>query len=129
MDDYGSDDERAEARQKDTDGRWQDIPESWIERYADVMPFLCAKSLKYYIAPFMIWALRHCDESGSFAGDAAVYILGVGDLAQEKLDSFTDAQRAVIARFLRYFANEPTEHCANRDVATAALNKYWGRFG
>jgi hypothetical protein len=125
MDQYGTDEERSEARTKDADRRWQDIAEKWIEEYADTLVFLDAKGLRYYIAPFMIWALRHYDESASYAGDAAVYVFGGGDLKVEKRDCFNAAQSRAIAHFLQYFAGRDD---ADHQTATEALNKHWGKF-
>ena len=80
LDDYGSPEELAAARAKDTESRWQDIPESWIDKYADTLPFMDVKGFRYYIPAFMIWALKHYDDgSGSFADDAALYAFGVGE--------------------------------------------------
>jgi len=131
LDDYGGDIEQAWARRKDTDTRWQDIPDTRIEKLANTLPFLDPEGFCYYIPVFMIWALRHSETSDSFAGDAAIYIFGVNPLAEGNMDLFrlfTPQQTTAIAHFLEYFARYADSNHADNETAQKALDAHWHQF-
>ncbi len=133
LDDYGNEQEQAEARKSDTDTRWQSIPDSWIENLCDTLAFLDPEGFRYYIPAFMIWALKYHDTSASFAVDAAVYILCLedGKLRAWQLERYrllAKPQAIAIAHFLDYCAHQA--HMGNMDdaVAKEALDAHWGQF-
>ncbi len=131
LDYYGDEKEEAEARAKDTDTRWQDIPDSLIEELSGTLRFLDAKGFCYYIPAFMIWALRHHETSDSFARDAAVYAFGVDPLAEHHMERFrvlAEQQTKAVAHFLWYFAYRANKDYADDVVAQEALDAYWARF-
>jgi hypothetical protein len=131
LDDRSGEMEQAEARRKDTETRWQDIPDAWIERLADALAFLDPEGFRYYIPAFMIWALRHYETSDSFAGEAAVHAFGVNPSAEgqmERFRLFTPRQAAAIARFLEYFAHFAGRDFADYETAQKALDAYWRQF-
>lgn len=131
LDDYRDEIEQAQARRKDTDARWQDIPDTRIEKLADTLAFLDPEGFRYYIPAFMIWALRHYETSDSFAGDAAAYIFGVNPLAEDNMDRFrlfTPRQTAAIAHFLEYFAYCADSNHTDNETAQKALDAYWRQF-
>jgi hypothetical protein len=131
LDDYGDEIVQAAARRKDTEIRWQDIPDAWIEKLADTLPFLDPEGFCYYIPAFMIWALRHYETSDSFAGAAAVYAFGVnpsGEGQMARLRLFTPRQAAAIAHFLEYFAHRANGDHADNETAQEALDAYWQQF-
>jgi hypothetical protein len=59
IDDRGSAEERAEARAKDTESRWQDVPDELIARGHSVLSFLDAKGFRYYIPAYIVWYLKY----------------------------------------------------------------------
>ena len=75
IDDYGDDDERSDARRKDTDTRWQDVPKKWIEKFADTLPFMCPKGFRYYIPAFMMYALKHYGTSDCVSRAGAFQVI------------------------------------------------------
>jgi hypothetical protein len=128
IDDYGTDEERAKARENDTEQRWQNIPDKWIEKFPDALPFLCPKSFKYYLPAFMIWALKYYDTSDSFTGDAVIYSLEIDDPEDYKLERFrslSNWQASVVAKFLYYFAELADKDHVDDQIAQKAFNKYW----
>ncbi len=131
LDDYRDEIEQARVRRKDTDTRWQDIPDTWIEKLANTLAFLDPEGFRYYIPVFMIWALRHYETPDSFAGHAAVYIFGVNPLAEDNMDLFrlfTPQQTTAIAHFLEYFARYADSNIADNETAQEALDAYWHQF-
>ncbi len=61
LDDYGSLEERAEARKQDTEDNWQDVPEEDIRFTDAVLSFLDPKGFHYYIPAYVVWYLRNID--------------------------------------------------------------------
>lgn len=142
LDDYGSDDERAEAREQDSDSTWQEVLDNphWTP---DVgwggFSFLDSIGFRYYLAPAMIRALL-----GRSTGMAFFLTLGttldkefLEELAglqmpsSEAMDTHSletwsqlnQAQRICVARFLRHMArgNEEPEW-------REAYDRYWHQF-
>ena len=61
IDDRGSAKERAEARQQDTEARWQDVSEEDIAYGSVCLHFFDAVGFRYYLPAYIIWVLRHMD--------------------------------------------------------------------
>lgn len=61
MDDYASPEELAEARQHDTETRWQDVPDVNIQRGHMSLIYLDEKGLHYYLPAYLTWYLRFVD--------------------------------------------------------------------
>lgn len=139
IDDYGSDAERAAARELDTDRRWQDVPGHLIEGHSDALHFVDPKGFRYYLPAYMVWALRHFRTSDSFSVDHVIFSLTLGkgsdantglcDMrgwALERFRLLTGDQSRAVCRFLRFMAGQ--ERCADAGVAKAALNAFWGEY-
>ena len=129
-DDYGSAQEEAEARKKDTDTRWQEIPESWIERLGDALTFVDdPEGFRYYLPAFMIWILNNYEESDAVAADQVASLLGDYVLPRQMLNRcrlFTHAQMRAVARFLQCFAGFADDTWAQ--YARKALDQHWHKF-
>jgi hypothetical protein len=82
IDDYGSDEERAEARKEDTETRWQDVPDEDIAYGYSCLSFLDEIGFHYYIPAYMVWYLRYIDNEdpedpsyGSNTFESLIYAL------------------------------------------------------
>jgi hypothetical protein len=133
IDEYGSDEARAEACEIDIDERWEDVPDSHIEECTCALSHLDAASWRYYIAPYMIWAIRNFCTSDSIVSDYTIYTFcpsskdpGLYEYSMERFRQLNDKQSAVVCRFLRYMAANG-DH-ADDHVASEALQKYWSKF-
>jgi hypothetical protein len=132
IDDYGSMAQRKKARQLDTDTRWQDVPDDLIERSPSILSFLDPIGLRYYAPAYMRWSLRYLNRSESCSIDFTIYTFDPGedevlsDWHRERYEIFNADQTRVIARYLRYMAEE-ADWCDDR-VARLALERYWSRF-
>jgi hypothetical protein len=115
IDDYGSDEERAEARRKDTETRWQDVPDEDIGFGYSCLNFLDEIGFHYYIPAFVVWFLRHVDNEdpdgpgfNSMTFEWLIYALGssssgpLDDFALARFRMFSPAQCKAIAHFLEF---------------------------
>lgn len=125
IDDYGSAEERAEARKLDRDEFWWDVPDTNISRFYSALSFLDPAGLHYYIPAYMSWTLRHYETSESATLDSAVYALTLSndptliDWQRERLSVFTAEQGAVISRFLKFMAE------VWDDRTPSATERFW----
>lgn len=137
IDDYGSTQERAEARKLDTDERWWDVPDEDIESFDAALNFLDPVGFLYYVPAYLSWTLRNFETSESSAVDAVgfglsnVHLLGDEELAawnRDRWSRFTREQGAVILRFLR-FTNDLQTRDPNLRFLTSPIEPYWLQFG
>ena len=133
VDACGSDGERAKARRKDTDKRWQDVPEKAIEDHQEALCFLDPEGFRYYLPAYMRWSLRHFKTSSSLSSDATIYALapsgnkGVTDWNRERWGVFTQEQAEVILQFLQFMA-VCCEGYSDDSMAKLAIDTYWNQF-
>jgi len=80
LDDYASVAGQLAARAKDTEERWQDVPEEKLRNLEDVHAFLCPKGFRFYIPAYMIWVLHHLElhDRDSQLSESTVYSLDIG---------------------------------------------------
>ncbi len=121
IDDYGSAEECAEARKKDTETKWQDVPADDICSSDAVLSFLDNKGFHYYIPAYVVWYLENIDHDdpdhlSSNAFSSVVFHLtyelkgqlrdkSAARLARaERFEFFTNEQRRAIAHFLEFEA-------------------------
>jgi len=133
IDKYGSPDERAEARKLDTDGRWERVPDTHVEECKTALCHVDAESWRYYIAPYMVWSLKHFRTHDSTVSNFTIYTFDLNeepqDLREYSLERYrllNDKQAGCVCRFLSYMARNAD--FADDRVANEALRKYWGRF-
>lgn len=122
------------ARLKDTDTRWQDVPDEWIEYFSDVLSFFDTEGFRYYIPAYMIWSLKNYKTSESNSINTTIYGLLI-----YKYDQFPDydpyhrfrllnrEQSKTISNFLNFMATY-CEDWADAKAAKRALNQYWHQF-
>ncbi len=133
IDSCGSDKKRRQGRRKDTDARWQDVPDKMIENHYSILSFLDIKGFRYYLPAYMRWSLKHFQVSDSAASDFTIYALaprGKGKLSKtdgERFAAFTPEQCAVIYRFLRFMATR-SDGRADEAAAQNALDAHWAQF-
>lgn len=129
IDDYGSKDERNEARTRDPELDWRHIPDSSIEKCANALTYLDPVSWRFYLPAYVRFGLRWFHDPRGWIIDHAIYSLDPGKArtpADTRLDQFATldaAQANVIRRFLE-FASRNDAHC-DAVVAKQALERYW----
>jgi len=128
---YGSPEERAEARAKDRDTRWQDVLDdpNWNpDRGVGGWSFLDAIGFRYYLPAAMVLAVRQ----GWDVGILFYLNLPEGDLREWKHDKWSMLnlrQRLCVRRFLQYMGIVSAWRKAEDDEYGwfDALRSYWGK--
>ncbi len=132
IDEYGSEEEEAEARKLDTEKRWQDIPEDWIQKensFSAALCFLDPQGFRYYIPAFMIFAIRHYDDASSLAGpDFTIYAFKDERMWRETWALLNKEQKEAVAEFLRFMATGIRKDHADHLAAQKLLDYYWHSF-
>lgn len=129
IDFYGSPEERAGARRKDTDIHWSQLVDdkNWsTEPGVGGYSFLDAIGFRYYLPPGMLRCLRSgYDEGICFhLSDPGQGLLEHKRNQQSLLD---DRQRRCVAQFLLYMVKE-AGHSLNANNWRKALNCEWRRY-
>ena len=118
IDFYGSDEERRNARAKDTDRNWQEVDDRWIEEFGGVggLSFLDEEGFRYYLPAYMTYWLRTGNEPNSLAFHLGGAYWNFDQLLRPK-------QKQVTAKFLNYARIT----FASREAARA-LEGYWHQY-
>lgn len=132
IDDYGSNEERAQARAQDTQARWQDVPDEDIGWSDAVLNFLDAKGFRYYIPAFIVWYLKYVDIPNDWNDnplDSVVSHLARPSLADnrglEHCKILTQEQSKVIAHFLVFEAEREAKFRAEFKAEQEADWRRW----
>ena len=133
LDLYGSVAERKEARRRDTEESWDQVPDRDIEECTTALCYLDPEGWRYYLPAYMIWSLRHFRVSNSMASDATIYTLNphaddseFRDGAMDRFRRLDLAQSRTVCRFLRTMA--ANDEYADGYMAQVALDAFWSRF-
>jgi hypothetical protein len=133
IDSYGSKEEMVAARKLDRERRWQDVPDGHIEECSNALCHVDPTSWRYYIAAYMVWALRNFRTSDSIVSDHTIYAFNpycddpaLNAHSMARFQELNKEQSAAVCRFLRYMAANG-DH-ADDSVAHRALQSYWGKF-
>jgi hypothetical protein len=121
MDAYGSEAERGEARRRDREDDWTEVPAASIEECPTALSFLDPESWRFYLPAYMRLALLRLGQQHNDAIDQAIYSLDGG--TPERFRILNPAQARAVRRFLA-FAAEHEAHC-DATVAKQALDTHW----
>jgi hypothetical protein len=114
IDDYGTDRQRAKARKKDTETRWQDVPERDIAYGSSCLSFFDEIGFRYYLPAYIVWCLRHIDteDTNDLIYESDSYCSIIWHLRDDSPDLhqyhmarfglFTREQSKAIAHFLEF---------------------------
>lgn len=151
IDDYGSDEGRAEARKHDTETRWQDVLDEDI-CHGDFLFLMDEIGFHYYIPAYIVWYLRYIDSKDSndpnydlHTFEYLISTLGAlnnGDLDQYELRRFklfTHKESKAVAHFLQFAEARMDEYIKKYERnfinsyvpvndARKALERYWEQF-
>lgn len=118
-----------EVRSLDTDTRWQDVPDAWLDRYYSGFHYLDMKGWRYYIPAYMRYWLKCYKISDSNAlGMVYTFTLSKDERHRERqlsyFQSLTENQSKAVCQFLRFVATFDDWD----STAQQALDAYWSRF-
>ncbi len=132
IDDYGTDEQCRDARERDTETQWEQVPDAHIERCTTALCHLDPAGWRFYVPAYIRWTLGHFRTSFSIVSDFTIYTFDPSmtpDLhaySMERFATLDAAQSRVVCRFLRFMARQGD--WADDVVARRALDHYWGRF-
>ena len=111
LDDYAPDEEQRAARHKDTERRWQAVPDAVLGDNNAIFSFLDARGFRYYLPAYMIWELTYMDEDYSGAGEvlSGLSVPEPSDIwckyTMQRFSILNKAQARAVCAFLRYCAD------------------------
>src|SRR3954462_13249591 len=117
IDDYGGDEERANARASDEKMDWRTIPDELIERHYSALTFMDAKGFRFSLPAYMRFVLRHYVDVDFNTHDSVFFHLQ--DDHDPRRDIFSSEQKAAVRAFLEFFLHEA--HGWFREEAAQAL--------
>ena len=103
IDDYITEDEFADLRKKEIETKWQDIPDSDIEFYDDILTYLSPIGMRYYLPRYMTWSLHNFKNSDLAIPDYVIFRLN--NSTPEEWDLFDKNQRSACIEFLKFCAD------------------------
>jgi hypothetical protein len=123
------------ARAKDTDTKWQDVPDEWMAEMGlgDVaLSYLDPEGFRYYLPAYMIWMLKSWRDGGveNNTEDAIIYHLSVNN-QPARFSILNISQSKAVARFMEFLAEQPEDEYGlllQASDAQKALKYYWGQF-
>ncbi len=128
IDNYGCDEERAEARRLDIDTRWRDVSNADLRDYYYALHYLDAKGFRYYLPAYLIWDLReNTSPEHGIVSDTLWHLHPPDDDSQlERFRLITPQQGRAVCSFLRFVAIHGSE--GEREEAAGHLSDYWSRY-
>lgn len=106
LDDY---EDTQKARMIDSHIHWLDISDSWIENFCDIFAFLDPKGFRHYIPAYMIWCLKHYEQTTSSSLDATLYVLqGKYGHYEDHFKILNQVQLEIIQEFLNFMETYET---------------------
>jgi len=123
---FTDDSVRIEARKKDKESSWNDVPDWKLERYYTAPAFLDKKGFRFYLPAFMIWCLKFGKTSDSLTIDNLANYLTLDNNDYLNKFSFLDTNMSYsVHRFLEHLSKYYRQ---NYTAAIKALNGYWRKF-
>ena len=99
--------EYAEKAKSDEREDWRQIPDETLELFTVTFSFTDLKGFRFYLPAYMRWTARNHRTSNAIIGSHTIYALSPRhDIFKTTsfAEWFTEQQRAVILRFLRFAA-------------------------
>ena len=128
IDRHVTDQDREHIRKTDFRERWQVIPDEVIGDNASALCYMDPKGLRFNLPAYMRFALLHYDDSSSDSCDWVIYAVSK---EQHDLDHewaiFSEAQKATIAKFLRYIVIEADEWFDSQQ-ASYTYERLWKQY-
>ena len=129
VDDRGSQKEFDDARQWDTEQRWQDIRDSKIMHLGTTLTFLDDESIRYHLPAFMRCVLRQWLEAKKINHEMILHSLADGPKSPDYYaDAFTllnPGQKQATAAFLKFLSLTDFRY---GDEAERGLRRGWADF-
>lgn len=129
-----SDQEWFEARKRDPEEHWADIPRASLLECDASMSHLSPQGWAYYLPAFMLLALKDADIpiwENWVTGDVLFRLTldtkpdGLKDYYLQRFEMLDVSQKQAVAGFLEYFSGREDHYSRDADIA---LRKYWCQY-
>jgi len=116
------------------DSRWEDIPDSEIEKCGCLLAHMQAEDFRYYLPAYMRFSVRHFQEPIRESDILGSTVFSLYPSSKNKalfhynvaqLSLLTKEQQHIVVEFLRFVAAYADD--VQRLDAEKALERYWGR--
>jgi len=112
-----------EAREKDPETRWTDVPDWKLESLSSTLSFFDVAGWRFYLPAFMRWSLRNWRTNDSVTPDSVIWSLTFDEFWRERFESLDRRQSEAVLAFLEFFDEYSGEPDAGK-----AIQSYWRRF-
>ena len=104
---------------------WPEVPDSKIERFPSVLPFLDVKGWLFYIPAYMIWTLRNWRTTNLTIADSVVWSFDptMPESSLSRYDSLSAAQAHAAYCFVKFFCDYSGDQESRH-----AMEAYWHQF-
>lgn len=119
IDDYESDEERALKRAKDEKEDWRKIPTTNLNACNSSLSFFDAEGMRFHLPAFIC-----CDLRGEYGLELEFSLTGLGDWKKKKFSLLTSAEKAAVAEYLEFLA-EDVDGEFSLDEIRMALDEFW----
>ncbi|WP_404304939.1 DUF6714 family protein [Neorhodopirellula lusitana] len=122
---YLNEEVRLEARAKDIETDWSDVPDWKIERFSSVLSFFDITGWVFYIPAYMTWTLRNWRTTDLIIADFVVWSLDptMSGISLPRYEALSPMQAHAAYRFVKYFCDYSGDEESRR-----AMDAYWQRF-
>ena len=127
-----SEDEWSEAKRRDPETDWRDIPASSIDECDAALSHATLQCWLFCIPAYMKRALQLLDIDTWLPGSVIFHLTydnkdqGLGWRTMERFRQLTPRQVEAVAAFLSYIIAYPSKRPWRANHATEALRRYWG---
>ncbi len=129
IDDYGTTEQRAAARELDSDTRWQDVPQDDIRCFSWIWSFLDSKGFRYYLPACLCFAVKNYDSPDTDSPSTIIDQLDPNHLYGSFYDAHVEIysllsrkEREAVCAFIRYMAD------AHGEYADPNVLEFWEFF-
>jgi hypothetical protein len=122
---YLKEQDRLDARAKDSETEWSTVPDWKIERFPSVLSFFDVKGWRFYIPAYMIWTLRNWRTTNLIIADSVVWTFDptMPDFDLPRYSSLSAAQSHAAYRFVKFFCDYSGD-----EESRHAMDAYWHQF-
>lgn len=121
---YDKDEIRWNARGKDQENDWRDVPAWKIEQFHSAIRFFDAKGWRFYIPAYMSWTLKNWRTSNSQTVDSVIWSFEpLEEYLIHRFNTLSNEQGASIYAFLDFF-----RRYTDQPETNYAIEIYWRRY-
>lgn len=122
---YSDERVRLNARAKDAETDWRDVPDWKIEKFHAALSFFDTVAWRFYIPAYMCWTLKNWRTSRSQTINSTIWCFepSTGERELKLYRALTDAQGHAVFAFLSFFRKYSGQPDSHRAIAA-----YWHRF-